>query len=249
MTAMAWTDRRSSASRPRSAATRRDGADAGRAARGRAGRAAARRGPGLRGVELRDAGDARDRPGLPRPTRIRGRRTGPRSASSCRANATASPSGLGGAVRRAPADPRRRLHRARRRDGRTATRPARAPARHRLVRCPRRLQHARHDAVGQRLGHAVRDALRARRPRPRRRRRRPDGERGGCRAARRPGPRRDRVADARGRRGWRSSGPGCSATTPGMAALDGWARPVAGASTALHRVRHGLPRRVGRLGA
>ena len=52
--------------------------------------------------------------------------------------------------------------------------PTRATPRDRLVRCPRRLQHARHDAVGQRLGDALRDAVRARRPGPRRRRRRPD---------------------------------------------------------------------------
>ena len=53
--------------------------------------------------------------------------------------------------------------------GLRAARPERA-ARDRLVRRPRRLQHARHDAVGQRLGDAVRDALRPRRRRSRRRR-------------------------------------------------------------------------------
>ena len=95
-------------------------------------------------------------------------------------------------------DPRRRLHRACRSHGRAARRPTGRPPRHRLVRRARRLQHARHDAVGERLGDAVRDALRPRRPGPRRGGRRTDGHGAGRRAVRRAGPRRGRVADARG---------------------------------------------------
>ena len=70
--------------------------------------------------------------------------------------------------------------------------------RDRLVRRPRRFQHPGHDAVGQRLGHALRDDLRPRRGRSAGGLRRAHGPRGGCRAARRPGPRRGRVADAGG---------------------------------------------------
>ena len=91
---------------------------------------------------------------------------------------------------------RRRLHDPRRGARRDPSRAARRPARARLVRRTRRLQHARHDALGQRLGDALRDDLRPRRARPARRLRRADRPRGGRRPARRPGPRRDGVADA-----------------------------------------------------
>ena len=94
-------------------------------------------------------------------------------------------------------DPRRRLHGPRRRDGRAPARPPGTTPGDRLVRRPRRLQHARHDAVGQRLGDALRDAVRARRPRPRQRRRRPERGRIARRAPRRAGARRGRVADDR----------------------------------------------------
>ena len=70
---------------------------------------------------------------------------------------------------------------------------------------------AGHDAVGQRLGHAVRDGLRARRAGPRSRpatRRRSVRPTPRCSAARCS---TSGVADARRRAAWPSSGPGCSA--------------------------------------
>ena len=97
----------------------------------------------------------------------------------------------------AAARPRRRLHQPRRCTGRDPAGTTGDPARAGLVRRARRLQHARHDPIGQRLGHAVRDGLRPWRSRPGRRRGRSDRGCGERRAVRRPGPRRGRVADAR----------------------------------------------------
>ena len=69
--------------------------------------------------------------------------------------------GLGRRRRRgAAARPRRRLHQPRRRPGRDPAGTTGDPARAGVVRRARRLQHAGHDPIGQRLGHAVRDGLR-----------------------------------------------------------------------------------------
>ena len=147
---------------------------AGRAAGGRPARSRCGRDPGLAGLESdRTPATSPSIPGSG-PTPIHGRRTGPRSREFLPRERDLVASAHRRPPRRPAADPRRRLHRPRRGDGRPPARPAGRRARDRLVRCPRRLQHARHDPVGQRLGHAVRDALRPRRPRPRRGRRRTD---------------------------------------------------------------------------
>ena len=162
-----------------------------------------------------------DRPRVRGRTTTRGRRTGPGSASSCRASGTSwrrRSAATRPRRRRATARPRRRLHGPRRRDGRPPARPTRATPGDRLVRRPRRLQHARHDAVGQRLGHALRDALRPRRPGPRGGRRRPDGRWSRTRrsSAGRSSTRRSRGCSPR--RGSPTSGPGCSGRRPARGA-------------------------------
>ena len=180
-----------------------DGAHAGRAARARAGRrrCARDRGSGRRrGPRRRRPGD---RPRVRARRRTRGRRTGQRICEFLPRERDLVAAAVGGdaagpttrdcsssaaTARRMPA----------RWPGCGRARPRATPG-DRLVRRPRRLQHARHDAVGERLGDALRDAVRARRPGPRRApptARRVDGA--GRRAVRRAGARRGRVADARG---------------------------------------------------
>ena len=120
MTAMRGTDRdRRRPDRARRAPVG-DGAGAGRAARAAVSSSGCGRDPGLRGlVDRATPATSRSTPGS-RPTRTRGRRTGPRSASSCRASRTWSPTALADPTRRAAADRRWRLHGPRRGDGRPA---------------------------------------------------------------------------------------------------------------------------------
>ena len=132
-------------------------------------------------------------------------------------------------ARRAPAGPRRRLHLARRGDGRAAAGAIRASGSalawfdaHGDFNAPG------HHAVGQRLGDAVRDGLRARRAGPAGRVRR-------ARRSARPMPRSSaaRCSTSRSRgcsppAPWPSSGPGCWPIPAGLAALRGWAATVAG---------------------
>ena len=205
--------------------------------------------PGLAGVDVRDAGDLAIEPGF-RPDDDPGRRTARRSATSCRASATSWRHRSTPAPRfpDPPADPRRRLHGQRRCDGRPQGRPPGRPTRHRLVRRARRLQHARHDAVGERLRDAVRDAVRARRRRSRRRGRWADGHGAGRGAVRRAGPRRDRIPDA-GRVADRAVRAGMLASAAGRRRRRLGRRGRDAGRRALHRLRPGLPRRRGRLGA
>ena len=220
-----------------------DGVHAGRVARPRAGRPA----PGGAGSR-RGRGARRRRPARSSrasgPIRIRGPRTGRRSARSCRVSATSSRRRSAGPTgRRAPADPRWRLHGARRCDGRPARGTTGRPLRDRLVRCARRLQHARHDAVGQRLGDAVRDAAAAAATRT---------------SSRPPTARRSWSRTRRCSAGRSSTRPnrGCSPSSrvaqfgAGMLGDGGRAGRGRGLGTLggharrrdLHRLRHGLPR-------
>ena len=174
--------------------------------------------PGLAGVRDRRRGRPVHRARATSPIRTRAPRTGRRSARSCRASATSSRRRWAGAGRpggRAPARARRRLHGARRRARGPAGGATGRPPRDRLVRCARRLQHARHDAVGERLGDAVRDAPRARRSRTSSR---PPTDRRSWSRTRRCSAGRSSTRPSRGcwpRRASRISVPGCSGRRPG----------------------------------
>ena len=207
--------------------------------------------PGLAGVDAaRRAATSPIDPGCA-PTTTRERRTAARSASSCRANATSSAALLRGA-----GDDARLLvlggdctaH-----AGAMAGLRARSPGpspRPRLVRRARRLQHARHDPVRQRLGHAVRDDLRPRRRRSRRRVRRPDAS-----AKRMPRLLGGQVLDETESRMLAAvadrplRGRDARRPTPAWPPLAAWARTRRDAGRwPLYRRRHGLPRRGRRLG-
>ena len=164
-------------------------------------RAAPVAGPGLAGMSLIDHGDVPIEPGWAADAdpfmknRDRIIEYLPRLATQVEA---VIGEGAAGDRRLAAPAPRRRLHVARRGDGRPqAPLPGRRASRSPGSTPTATSTRPTHHAVGQRLGHALRDALRPRRPRPREGLRGPDRPRGGRGAARRPGPRRAGVADAR----------------------------------------------------
>ena len=206
--------------------------------------------PGLAGTTCADPGDAANDPGwAPDPDPRAKNRDADRAYLPRLADHVASRTRERPATGRPPARHRRRLHVARRRDGRAPAGAAGAAARARLVRRPRRLQHAGHDAVGQRLGHAVRDGLRARRRRTS----------SAAATARRSARRTRRCSAARCSTSTESRmlaasavaqfGAGMLADPAGQAALRrlgrGGRRPH---RRLVHRVRPGRARRVRRLG-
>ena len=226
----------------------RDGAHAGRAARARAGRRAARATAAWPASRCATPATWRSSPGfVPDPDP----RAKNRAADLRVPAARAGPRRVGG---RGP-DRRRRPRLLILGGDCTAhagamaglrARHARTTPRDRLVRCPRRLQHARHDAVGQRLGDAVRDALRSRRSRPRR-----------APPMARPSMEQDaalfggQVLDEAESRTIAASriahfGAGMLGTSAGLAAVDGWAADGRRARRRdLPRLRPGLPRCAG----